>query len=274
MDKSFQDDAELIRKEQITSSIYRLTFSAPQIAGAAKPGQFVMLNTLATFDPLLRRPFSIHQISSAGHLQILFKVLGKGTQYLSQLEVGEVMNVIGPLGKGFQAPGAGETNIALVGGGMGIAPLYFLGKWLVRNSKTAPINLKAFLGAANGAEVTTLADDFKELGIEAFCATDDGSFGEHGLVTALLDAHMVSSGLQWNVFSCGPYPMMKAVAAKCSQNNWPCQVSMETMMACGISACLGCAIPKVTNDIIAGPGAYHYVCKDGPVFQASEIEWP
>jgi len=259
--------SEVVRTEQLCPDIFRLTLMAPKIAQEAQPGQFVMVQTAAGLDPLLRRPFSIHQVAAAGTVQILFKVVGRGTQLLSQFRQGDTLSIIGPFGKGFALPHPGEEkNICLVGGGMGIAPMLFLAKRLLRAS-TGGGRLLALLGARTGSEIAVLQDDFAHLGIETAIATDDGSSGHHGLVTQLM-LQAMEPGEEWQVLTCGPYPMMRGVVEICQGMQWPCQVSLETMMACGMGACLGCAITNPKD--LSG---YLHVCKDGPVFEMSEVAW-
>ncbi len=264
MEHSLTRPSEVIRSEALGSDIFRLTIMAPQIADTAQPGQFVMVQAASGQDPLLRRPFSIHQVSGNGTVQILFKVVGRGTRLLAATTKGDFLSVFGPLGKGFTLAKQNK-NIAMIGGGMGIAPLLFLGKWILRSGFSG--KLIALLGARNSAEINSLQEDFNHLGITTAIATDDGSRGHHGLVTQLMLQHM-DPGEEWQVLTCGPYPMMRGVAEICQGMNWPCQVSMETMMACGMGACLGCAISK-PNDL----HSYQHVCKDGPVFAMSEIVW-
>ena len=254
----FQEKVELLRSEQLTSDIFRLTLSSPAIAGAAAPGQFVMVRTTEARDPLLRRPFSISQASSDGSFQILFKVLGRGTNLLAHCREGESLSVLGPLGSGFRLDT--ESPAVLIGGGMGIAPLLFLAKRLLRKGKTgAP---QVMLGARNGAELQPLVDDFQTLGLRAQCATDDGSLGYHGLVPDCLRKMRPSPDTV--VYCCGPRPMMAAVAAICKEQGLACQVSLETAMACGMGACLGCTVPMAD-------GSYGHACNEGPVFPAHKV---
>ena len=257
----FQQNVELIQSEIIARDIVRMTFNAPEIAAAALPGQFVMVQTSPGQDPLLRRPFSIHQISSEGLLQILFKVVGRGTELLARYRVGEQLSLLGPLGKGFDLGESGES--CLVGGGMGIAPLLYLASRILQQSPLG-VAPKVILGARNREELLPLMADFERLGLEVLAATDDGSFGHHGLVTDVLKN--VNPGPKGSVFSCGPRPMMAAIHRLCLNKNIRCQVSMETVMACGMGACLGCAVPMKA-------GGYAHVCSDGPVFEAGELLW-
>ncbi len=263
-------EAEVLRNEKITEDISRLTLQAPAIAEAATAGQFVMVKASKDFDqPLLRRPFSIHQATANGRLQILFKTIGKGTAFLSTRQAGDILSLVGPLGRGFTLPSQ-PANICVVGGGMGIAPLFYLTKQLLR-SNTEHKAIKVFLGAATASEISDLQDDFASLGVTVYTATDDGSAGHHGLVTELLTNKLDQAG-NWQVFSCGPHPMMKAIASYCLKKKWSCQVSLETLMACGIAACLGCAI-RGSGQAADNSKPYLHVCKEGPVFEAGEVAW-
>ena len=256
----FQEKSTIVTREQLTAEVVRLTLRCPRIAATAKPGQFVMVRAGETLDPLLRRPFSIHKVTAEGTLAILFKVIGKGTRLLATAPPGSSLDVIGPLGQGFIADPAGPH--CLIGGGMGIAPLYFLAHHLLTaagNHANPPV----LLGAQTQAELLLLAQEFTELGYPVLTATDDGSLGHQGFVTDLLDALLTGVS---QVYVCGPMPMMRTVAAKCRNAGVACQVSLESHMACGLGACLGCTFP-------ARGGGYRHVCKDGPVFPAEEVLW-
>ena len=253
----FQKKVEIVRSESIATDVVRLTLNAPEIMAAAMPGQFVMIQVAPAKDPLLRRPFSIHQISREGYLQILFKIVGRGTELLAKYRIGEKLLLLGPLGNGF---GITEGKACLVGGGMGIAPLLFLASRCLQQG-VAPI---VILGARNREELIPLVSDFKNLGLEVQAATDDGSFGHHGLVTDVLKNMNLDS--TFTVYSCGPRPMMAAIHHLCLKENIHCQVSVETVMACGMGACLGCAVPLRA-------GGYAHVCSDGPVFEAGDLLW-
>ncbi len=256
----FQKKTQITRIERFSSDIVRLTLLAPDIASIAKPGQFVMVRTGNGKEPLLRRPFSISQTSNGKHFQILFKVVGRGTSLLSHCREGEFLSILGPLGHGFTVD-CQRLN-CLVGGGMGIAPLLFLGKTL---SRVCPENTPlVVLGARNREELEPLVQDFHELGLNVHPATDDGSLGHHGLVTDVLKK--LDLGDDCEMFVCGPHPMMTAVHFFCRDRGFSCQVSMETSMACGMGACLGCIVP-VKN------GAYAHACSDGPVFDSKELLW-
>lgn len=261
----FQQNVEVVQTERITSSIVRLTLHTPAIAHAARPGQFVMVQTFLGKDPLLRRPFSIHQVNrDKGLLQILFKVVGRGTELLARVAVGEQISLVGPLGTGFETTSPDMS--CLVGGGMGIAPMLFLASSLLAGMHPAKASgmPRVILGARNRAELEPFVHDFQMLGLEVLAATDDGSFGHHGLVTEVLKKINLSPFCA--VYCCGPRPMMAAVAHWCRNDHRPCQVSVETVMACGMGACLGCAVPLKA-------GGYAHVCTDGPVFEAEKLLW-
>lgn len=257
----FQQKAPIISKEKLTRDVFRITVQASSIAEEAKPGQFAMIKAQETLDPLLRRPLSIHKVSPAnGTLSFLFKVVGKGTAMLAGLNPGAEINVVGPLGKGFDLSTTG--SFCMIGGGMGIAPLYFLAQKHLE-LKRALDNPPILLGAQTQSELLQLSEEFIELGYPVHTATDDGSLGHHGFVTELLDDILTKVK---QVYVCGPMPMMRIVANKCLEAGVPCQVSLETHMACGLGACLGCTFP-------AAEGGYKHVCSDGPVFNAREVLW-
>ncbi len=257
----FQEQAEILRKEQLAPDLYRFTVQAADIAGAARPGQFVMIRAGQGYDPLLRRPFSISQILADGRLQVLIKVIGKGTKLLTAMDVGQSLDLVGPLGQGFTS--LPQQSACLVGGGVGIAPLIFWAKELLQNM--APREITVLLGGRTREDLAAVGADFTDMGLTPRIATDDGSWGYHGLVTDLMGELAAEKSLV--VYTCGPYPMMRTAVKQCMVHGWDCQVSLETMMACGVAACLGCAIPKA-----AGSG-YLHVCKEGPVFAADEVSW-
>lgn len=259
--KAYKESAEIIRREQISDDIYRFTVKAPQIAADSKPGQFVMVRAAEGMDPLLRRPFSIHQVEEGSILQILIKVIGRGTQLIANMEAGGKMDLLGPVGRGFTI--APASRHYLVGGGIGIAPLLFLARSILE--KDEPASVRVLLGARTKDEIAFLVEDFEHLGLAAEVTTEDGSLGSRGLVTDLM------TGLQGEkpvmIYGCGPYPMLRAVAKTCRENSWACQASLETIMACGLEACLGCAILR------ADMKGYVHVCKDGPVFNVDDVAW-
>ena len=259
--QAYKELAEIILREQVAEDIYRFTVKAPDIAAAAEPGQFVMVRTVEGLDPLLRRPFSVHQVDEGGKLQILFKVIGKGTQALADLKIGRKVDILGPVGRGFTI--AEGSQHFLVGGGIGIAPLLFLARRILINNE--PFSVRVLLGARTKEEIAFLAVEFESMGLSVETITEDGSLGKQGLVTELMTDLLQKKPVM--IYGCGPYPMLKAVANVCRGHNWACQVSLETMMACGLAACLGCAVQR------ADMKGYVHVCKDGPVFDMEEVAW-
>jgi dihydroorotate dehydrogenase electron transfer subunit len=257
----FHKKVTLINNESLGNGIFRLTMKAPEIAGVAVPGQFVMVRVTGGFDPLLRRPFSIHRVTADGTVAILFKVLGRGTALLAEKRSGETIDCLGPLGFGF--PLKRNGNICLVGGGMGIAPLYYLAQKMISSGQGTANDL-ILLGARSRVELELFAGEFDCLGGTVKTATDDGSLGHHGFVPELLDEVLSLKKIS-RVYSCGPFPMMKSVAAKTMAAGVECFVSLEADMACGLGACLGCTVPG-TDRLI-------HVCQRGPVLAAGEVLW-
>jgi len=255
---ALQEQACLQQVERLTEDIFRLTLTAPQIAAQARPGQFVMVKTAPGFDPLLRRPFSIHDKPDDNTLVLLFKAIGKGTLLLGESQPGQYIDLVGPLGNSFTY--TKEKRYGLIGGGMGIAPLLFLARTLRQDRHQNDVVL---LGAQNATEMEPLAEHFTALHYKVNISTDDGSLGYHGFVSELLPPVLPDID---EVFVCGPTPLMAAVARLCQDAATPCQSSLETHMACGLGACLGCTVHGL-ND------TYLHVCKHGPVFDATAIQW-
>ncbi|PID41440.1 MAG: oxidoreductase [Proteobacteria bacterium] len=256
-----QEKATIIRVRQLSDTHFRMTVHAPSIAAASRPGQFVMIRVGVGREPLLRRPFSIHQTSGNGHLQIYFRKIGKGTALLAQLKPEEEIDLFGPLGHGFDI--SAVKPACLVGGGLGIAPLLFLAKEICRIKKDVSRDI-IVLGGRNRDELEPLVRDFEQFGLKIYCTTDNGSYGEKGFVTQILQPEKIPDGAL--LYSCGPEPMLERVHELCENNGWDCQVSVESVMACGMGACLGCNVP-------ARDGRYLHVCIDGPVFNARELLW-
>lgn len=256
----FEHKAKVTSNEEVAPNTFLMELESPSIAFAAKPGQFVMLRVSGGIDPLLRRPFSICNTRDGGIALLLYRMVGKGTRIMAGTEAGSRLSVLGPLGRGFEPPGA-EEDCVLAGGGMGIAPLILL----ARSLKGKNVSFMAGYGTA--AEIIP-PDRLGMRGIEVTVATEDGSAGYHGLVTALLEGALAGKG-EKIVYSCGPAAMLKRVASLCSEKQVDCRVSLETAMACGLGACQGCAVPAAPG---SGRSSYH-VCQDGPVFRAESIDW-
>jgi dihydroorotate dehydrogenase electron transfer subunit len=263
----------VVSNVELSPGYFRMRMTAPLELLSALPGQFLMLKVSDAIDPLLRRPFGFFDVGSftaeyAGcgtqcYTEILYKVVGKGTKMLSALHHGDLLDLLAPLGKGFDAGPAGEEKI-LVGGGVGLAPLYYLAKELVGRGE----KVRLFAGGRNRDDILCITE-FERLGVETYVSTDDGTLGESGLVTQVLERHLAATGMR--IFACGPTPMLKAVALMAKSHSVPCQVSMEAYMACGVGACLGCVM-KGANHSEETPD-YRCVCKDGPVFDSFELQW-
>jgi dihydroorotate dehydrogenase electron transfer subunit len=220
-----------------------------------------------SLDPLLRRAFAVHWVEpEAGLFDILYGVVGKATRILSHLRAADTLDVLGPLGRGFEIDLSREQF--LMAGGVGTAPLLFLAQELRRRGASA----RLFYGVRTAAKLVRM-DAFRALGVEVVAATEDGSEGARGLVTDILLPALMAEGIgppQATVYGCGPKPMLAAVARLCRGMDVPCQVSLHAFLACGIGACLSCAIPRRVE-----PGqepTYAKVCADGPVFAAEEVE--
>lgn len=257
----FLTKSKILYNDEVGPDLYRLTFEAKEIAETAQPGQFVMVKTApgTSDDPILRRPFSIHRIDGK-RVTILYKVVGRGTRFLATEK--KTIDLVGPLGKGFSIPEQGK--MALVGGGLGIAPLFFVAQQCVRKARSSlPEDENLILLGAGTAAEFPVVDDFRQLGFKVLTATDDGSAGHHGQVTDLMGTKNMED--QWNVLACGPSPMMRAVSEKCAEKKWECQVALEAAMACGMGACLSCAVQSKDE------GSFLHVCKDGPVFKAGDV---
>jgi len=256
-----EQDTEIVFNKRVAAGACLIGLRSPEIAAEAGPGQFVMVRVGRDMDPLLRRPFSICGVVDDLVL-VLYRVVGRGTRILSDAREGELLQVLGPLGKGFVPPKAGRHAI-LAAGGMGLAPLLFLSRTMAPETYT-------FFAGFGSADQIVWPDELGFSGMEMRISTDDGSAGHHGLVTELLEKGPAGlSGGGGMVFSCGPLPMLKAVAAITHERAVPCQVSLEAAMACGLGACQGCAVKAV-------PGkdrAYWHVCQDGPVFFATDVDW-
>ena len=247
---------------------YRLGLACSFGFDSAKPGQFVMVRTGFQVDPLLRRPFSllglIHEQDRVTGIEILFKVVGKGTDRLSRCKVGDRLSVIGPLGNAFLVP---ETcrRLILVAGGVGVPPIRFLAHRLLEQ-EGALSRCLVFVGGRSKDDLVCLTE-FDLPGFLLDISTDDGSQGNPGVVTRSLEKALDAEPADL-ICACGPHGMLKAVAEIAIQRNIACQVSIEAMMACGMGACLGCAVAVRDDDV-----CYRHVCMDGPVFDAHRLKW-
>ncbi len=271
---SFQEDGRVVLHEKVSQQTYRLRIHSPRISAQALPGQFVMLQVQKGIDPLLRRPFSFHRLlPGEDSFEILYRVVGRGTWVLSRTPPGAVLSILGPLGNGFLIPSPQPSGVLIIAGGIGIAPLYEL---LIRLSdgripgREPPLRL--LYGARTADELLPMSC-FHELGASVSFATDDGSLGYRGTVPELLGLLTAKEKLEPQlVYACGPLGMQYRVAVWVKERGIPSQLSLESLMACGLGACLGCALPAPHPDDPLRPH-YVHVCKDGPIFEAGAIEW-
>ena len=251
--------------EQVAPYAYKMILAAPAIAKAAKPGQFVMARATDSCQPLLRRPFGVHSVKG-NSIEILYEIIGEGTKILSQKKPGGLLDIIGPLGNGFIfTKGSGTFVNILVAGGMGVAPLIFLAEKLMeRKTQSGKRKVLVLLGAKTKSHLLC-EKEFKALGCDVRVATDDGSKGHKGFITEILNNSINSKNSTNSICACGPNPMLKAVAKIARDRNITAQVSLEEHMACGIGACLGC--------IVNTKQGQKRVCKDGPIFNITDIAW-
>jgi dihydroorotate dehydrogenase electron transfer subunit len=204
----------------------------------------------------------------------LFRVVGRGTWWLSRCRPEARLNLIGPLGNSFKLQPSNTEPIFLVAGGIGIAPLFELISRLVEGRETdwARESLHLFYGARTASELLP-RKIFEDLGISINISTDDGSAGYHGYVTRLFQRVAMERGLRPAVlYACGPLAMQYHVSKWTIANGVPSQLSLESLMACGVGACLGCALPS-SDPTDAEADHYVHVCKDGPIFSAESIQW-
>lgn len=258
-----QDWFRVVENKELSPLNYRLVFEASHIARLSKPGQFVQIGAQGC---LLKRPFSVCDVRGS-KVDVLYKVVGKGTAAMAKLVKGDKVDVIGPLGKPFSDIPEWYRRI-FVGGGVGVPPLYFLAK--VRRGK--PKLDHAFIGARTKSDLLYVPE-FKKLGIPVATTTEDATAGQKGFVTGpfekLLQSLEREDKKHTVVFTCGPKAMMKAVADICEKENTACIASLEEIMGCGVGVCMGCVV-KVKHE---GDFLYQRVCTEGPAMETDKILW-
>src|SRR3989338_3899210 len=311
--------SKIISNKKIKDNYFEIIVEAPEIARYAQPGQFVNIKVNHGFEPLLRRPFSIHrtghqvtrgspgyQSEAKGNVVILYEVVGRGSEILSQKKAGEYLGMIGPLGNGFRIPYPVSRNPILIAGGMGTAPLVFLAEKIVTGHRSQVTGKPLVLLGAKTKDDILCEKEFKKLGCEVKIATDDDSRGFPGNVTELLRKELsrpacrqaglppppprrpgrypaLPAGRQVSrIYGCGPAPMLKEISLISRKYHIPAQISLEAHMACGIGGGMGCVIkvksenrkmPDTSRISLAGDFEYRRVCYEGPVFNAQEILW-
>ncbi len=256
-----QTFAKLIKKEEIIKDIFKFSVEAEEIVKTAKPGNFIEIRVNDQTEPFLRRPISIYNMNKeAGILEFIFQIKGNGTNLLSKKQIGDKIDILGPLGNGtfkFEK----YNNIAIIGGGIGIFPLYELAK----EAKAQGKKVSTYLGFRN-KDLVMLEKEFKEVSDKLVITTDDGSYAEKGFAIDYLKKDIENHC----IYACGPLPMLKAVQKYAIENNINCQISLEEKMGCGLGVCLGCAVKKASSP--KDNPEYFHVCKGGPVFNAKDVE--
>lgn len=249
----------------IARDYYRLVFAWPDAADAPLPGQFISIKSFGTTDLILRRPFAISaHHPQRGTAEIIYQKRGKATTMLAGKASGDTIDVIGPLGNRFPVDDARPQ--VLVGGGVGLGPILFLGNWLATQGRQPTV----VLGFRAEPYVPVMIERAGELAFTPIVCTDDGSRGYRGTTVDWLrsTARREPGRFQGSVFHvCGPNAMMAACSRFCGELAVPCWASMEQIMGCGVGACIGCAIP------VYGETPYARVCTEGPVFDARQIQW-
>jgi dihydroorotate dehydrogenase electron transfer subunit len=258
-----EQTVQIVSNERDTDSYFRLVLRAPQIAPLIQPGQFAHVRVLPMKEALLRRPFSIFQVSD-DTFSILYKTVGKGTDALARMGADEELSVIAPLGHGFTVPKRGGETPLLVAGGYGMAAMYLL-------AQRSPQKGVVFVGGRKRVDILC-ETEFQALGWDVRVTTEDGSHGEKGLVTKPLLAEIRNPKSEIRnpkLFACGPTGMLKAVGKIAEEFGVPAELSMDEHMCCGVGVCLTCVIPVKTDD----GWEYQRTCTEGPVFNARDVVW-
>jgi dihydroorotate dehydrogenase electron transfer subunit len=275
--------AEILLNQEIVPDHFKMVLALADFKDTITPGQFFHVRAGSDYDPLLRRPISVHRLGSKPNIvELLYKVVGKGTHLMSRRSKGTYLDLIGPLGNGFKIPKT-QSNFILVAGGMGVAPLVALADQLARFRKRS---ITVILGAKTKGSITCKRE-LQDLGAKLIIITEDGSEGEKGLASHVLEgvieefdlrkkaseytskdtAHITIGDYHPEVglYVCGPIGMLREIAKIARQYRIQTQASLEERMGCGLGACLGCVIKTKQG--------YKRVCKDGPVFGLEEIAW-
>ncbi|MDO5117628.1 MAG: dihydroorotate dehydrogenase electron transfer subunit [Eggerthellaceae bacterium] len=259
-----QRDCTIVAHKHLTGDLWRLELKAAYIAPLVKPGQFVHLRIPGFEQHILRRPFSVYQVDVEKQaICIIYRVVGKGTKHMTELAVGTDVDLIGPTGRPWRIP-EGAKKILVIGAGVGAAPVYLL----TEEACACGIDVSVVLGAQTHEELI-FEDEYRALGANVVCTTDDGSYGIAGFCTDAAKDLALKAQDEGAPFEycavCGPLPVMRITAGFTRDMGIPCEVSMEKRMACGIGACLSCVLDTIDGKKRA--------CVDGPVFDANEVEW-
>lgn len=247
----------IVDKKNLAKGIFDITVRCPEIAEESQAGQFAQITAEGFF---LRRPISICDIDKEnGTIRFVFEIRGKGTEKISELNKGDMIDIIAPLGKGFKVLEKGRKAVC-IGGGIGTPPMVGIAKEYGENATVIS-------GFRNAAAVI-LQEDFKSVGANAILCTDDGSAGNKGFVTSAFEK-LLESEKPDIVYACGPMVMLKGIVTIAEKYGIETQVSLEQRMACGVGACLGCVCRTVKD----GKEIFSHVCKDGPVFDSKEVDF-
>lgn len=250
------EDFTVKENRRLNNDLFVLEIAGNNYLPSLKPGQFMQVKIEGSPGTFLRRPISIHDVDyEKNTIKLLVQIAGKGTEKLSSLKTGDLLNIIFPLGNSFSLPSE-NARVLLVGGGCGVAPLLFLGKHL----KSKGYKPELLLGFRDSARIIEY-DDYAGIG-PVFLTTEDGSRGEKGFVT---DHPVLKEARFDNIYCCGPDPMMKSVARYCLDKGINCEVSLEHLMACGFGVCLCCVVNTRSGNLCT--------CTDGPVFNTKELKW-
>ncbi|MBN1870097.1 MAG: dihydroorotate dehydrogenase electron transfer subunit [Candidatus Omnitrophica bacterium] len=253
--KKLQDTYNVVSNEQLCAKFYRLCIDAKPVALAARPGQFIHIRVRNSLEPFFRRPFSIYRAKR--HVEILYEVIGTGTQVLASKKKGDILDVLGPVGTPFCLPPKGIKHVVMIAGGVGAAPFLFLSDVL----KERRYQMTLLYGGRTKGHVFNM-EEFKKNGCKIFTSTDDGSVGVKGRVAVLFSKIDPDPGKTF-IYTCGPRPMMASVQDFAREHELQGQASCEEVMACGLGACLGCSIKTAKG--------YKTVCGDGPAFDLHEL---
>lgn len=263
---------EVLSHKKYGEDYHSLTIVAPDIGQAVSPGQFVNISCAPSSAHILRRPFSVYRVHKRGGwastIEIVFDVRGPGTAYLSTLRTHASVDLMGPLGRGFTLP-ARRAHALLVGGGIGAAPLFFLADEL-RNEGH---RVDCILGARSAGYLLN-AIDVRRLASVYRITTEDGSTGDKGRVTDVMDEVMERCGTEV-VYTCGPHPMLASVTRICADRNVGLQVAVEELMGCGYGVCMSCVLPLRRAGLKgrADEAVYARSCTEGPVFDGASVVW-
>ncbi len=262
MTKSLAEIVRVTKRRNLKNDYYNFTLGEYSRAAKCRPGQFFHVRLPGT-DLLFRRAFSVAAVSlDRDEVEIIFKAVGRGTKIMAAMRNGEELDLLGPLGKPFKPPKRNE-RVVMVAGGVGFPPLLYLAASLIERGH-APERIDFCYGGRSAPDIIERGR-IKNLGVNFAPVTEDGSYGETGLVTAPVERLLEASGNEGvRMYACGPMGMLKAVNDLGVRRGVPGQVSLEAPMPCGIGVCLGCVVPLVA-------GGHARVCREGPVFEIGEV---